>query len=75
MTYLDLAQESKHRFLESEASILSRPLTILIVDDHALVRSALSQALASQPEIERIIMAQDYAEAEKQSAPLCSEIV
>jgi DNA-binding NarL/FixJ family response regulator len=75
MPYLDLAQESQHRFLESEASIVSRPLTILIVDGHALVRSALSQALASQPEIERIIMAQDYAEAEKQSAHLCPEII
>jgi len=62
---MDLAQESKQHLLESQTSTLPGPLTILIVDDHALVRSALSQALTSQPEVERIVMAADYAEAER----------
>lgn len=75
MPYLDPPQEAKHHLLENETSLLPRPLTVLIVDDHTLVRSALSRALASQPEVERIIMAQDYAEAEKQSAHLHPEII
>ncbi len=72
---MDLAQESKQHLLESQTSRLPGPLTILIVDDHALVRSALSQALTSQPEVERIVMASDYAEAERQTAQQHPEII
>ena len=49
--------------LRSEASPLSRPLTVLIVDDHGLIRSALNQVLTSQPEVERADMVQKYTEA------------
>src|SRR5438105_10737640 len=72
---MDLAQESKQHLLESQTSTLPGPLTILIVDDHALVRSALSQVLTSQPEVERIVMAADYVEAERQTAQLHPEII
>ncbi len=72
---MDLAQESRQHLLESQTSTLPGPLTILIVDDHALVRSALSQALTSQPEVERIVLAADYAEAERQTAQLHPEII
>ena len=54
---------------------LALPITILIVDDHALVRSALSQVLASQPEVEHIVMAHNYAEAEQQTAQLHPDII
>ena len=50
-------------------------LTILIVDDHALVRAAISQVLTSQPEVERIVLAADYTEAERQTAQLQPEII
>jgi DNA-binding NarL/FixJ family response regulator len=75
MSTLDLAQAAKCCSLESNASMLPRPLTVLIVDDHALIRSALSQLLTPQPEVERIVMAQDYAEAEAQAAKLHPEII
>jgi DNA-binding NarL/FixJ family response regulator len=75
MSYLDLAQEAEHRFPASTASPSPRPITVLIVDDHALVRSAMSQVLASQAEIERIVPAQNYAEAEAQAAQLLPEII
>ena len=75
MSHLERAQESNHRFLEGKASMVPRPITILIVDDHALVRSAISQLLTSQPEVERIAMAQNYAEAEAQAAQLHPEII
>lgn len=55
--------------------MLLRPITVLIVDDHALVRSAVSQVLTSQPEVERIVVAQNYAEAEAQAAELHPEII
>jgi two-component system, NarL family, nitrate/nitrite response regulator NarL len=75
MTSIALAQEAEHRFLEINASTLPRPITVLIVDDHALVRSAMNQVLAAQPEVERIVMAQNYAEAEQQAAQLRPEII
>jgi two-component system NarL family response regulator len=50
-------------------------MTILIVDDHALVRSAMSHVLASRPEIERTVLAHNYAEAEVKAAQLHPEII
>jgi DNA-binding NarL/FixJ family response regulator len=75
MSFLGLEQETEQRFPEMNTSPLPRPITVLIVDDHALVRSAISQLLASQPEVERVVLAQDYAEAEQQTAQLCPEII
>ncbi len=72
---MELAHEAKQHWLESQTSTLPEPLTILIVDDHALVRSALSQVLTSQPEVERIVLAADYAEAERQTAQEHPEII
>jgi DNA-binding NarL/FixJ family response regulator len=72
---MDHAQESRQDLLESQTSPLPGPLTILIVDDHALVRSALSQVLTSQPEVERIVLAADYTEAERQTAQVHPEII
>jgi two-component system NarL family response regulator len=75
MSYLDPAQESDQLFIESTASPLPGPLTVLIVDDHALVRSAIGQVLAAQSEIEHIIMARNYADAEEQTAQLHPDII
>ncbi|HZU04134.1 MAG TPA: response regulator transcription factor [Ktedonobacteraceae bacterium] len=72
---VDLDQETEQRSPECAASTLPRPITVLIMDDHALIRAAISQVLAAQPEVERIGMAQNYAEAEKQAAQLRPEII
>lgn len=68
MSSLGLEQGTEQRFPEVNTSTLLRPIIVLIVDDHALVRSAISQALTSQSEVERVVLAQDYAEAEAQVA-------
>ncbi len=75
MSALSLVQEAGHCGPEIKVSMLPRPIIVLIVDDHALVRSAVSQVLTSQPEVERIVMAQNYAEAEAQAAQLHPEII
>jgi len=66
MTALCLEQETEQRFPAMNTSTLLRPITVLIVDDHALVRSAISQALTCQSEVEHVLVAQDYAQAEAQ---------
>jgi DNA-binding NarL/FixJ family response regulator len=75
MSALSLTQEAEHCGPEIKNSMLPRPITVLIVDDHALVRSAVSQVLTSQPEVEHIVMAQNYAEAEAHAAQLHPEII
>jgi two-component system, NarL family, nitrate/nitrite response regulator NarL len=75
MSSLGLEQEIEQRFPEVNTSPLLRPITVLIVDDHALVRSAISQALTAQSEVERVVTAQDYAEAEAQVAKVHPDII
>jgi DNA-binding NarL/FixJ family response regulator len=55
--------------------MLITPITVLVVNDHAFIRTAISQVLTSQPEIKLVVLAQDYAEAEKQTAQLSPEII
>lgn len=76
MSYLHLDQESESSFPETTAStLLLRPITVLIVDDHALVRSAISLVLTSQPEVNLVGAVQDYTEAEAQAAKLYPDII
>ncbi len=76
MSYLGLDQESESSFLETNNStLLAEPITVLVVDDHALVRLAISQVLTAQPEVKRVVMAHDYAEAEQQAANLHPDII
>jgi DNA-binding NarL/FixJ family response regulator len=75
MSSLSLYQEAEGSFLETDASALAtRPITVLVVDDHALVRSAISQILAAQPEV-NVVLAQNYAEAEVQVAKLPPDVI
>ena len=61
MSYLRLDEEHESDFLEITASNLQQmPVTILVVDDHALVRAAIGHALTPQPEVKIVVMAQDY---------------
>jgi DNA-binding NarL/FixJ family response regulator len=76
MSYLLLEQESESRFLETDASTLPmRSITVLIVDDHALIRSAVSQSLTSLEEIRLVVTAKNYTEAEEQVAKLFPDII
>jgi DNA-binding NarL/FixJ family response regulator len=69
-------QESKSGFLDNGDSLLPmRSITVLVVDDHALVRAAISQVLSSQPEIKCVVAVQDYAKAEEQIAKLYPDII
>jgi hypothetical protein len=75
MVYLDPNQRCEIIFLETDASTsLLRPITVLVADDHALIRSAISQVLTSQPKVEQVVMVKDYTEAEVQGTKLCPDI-
>src|SRR5579871_4180200 len=66
MSNLRLEGESNSHPLTASTSLaLSQPVTVLVVDDHALVRSAVSQVLGSHPEIKLVVTAQDYGRAEE----------
>jgi DNA-binding NarL/FixJ family response regulator len=76
MADLDLYQETERSFLETDAlTLLIRPVTVLVVDDHALVLSTIGQVLTSQPEIKHFVLVQDYTEAEEQAAQLSPDII
>ena len=75
MSAVSMTQESEHPYPGIKISMSLKPITVLIVDDQALIRSALSQALTSQPAVKRIVMAQNYPEAEAQAAELQPEII
>lgn len=76
MSYLQLAQESMSSLLEAESSTLMiRPVSVLVVDDHALIRAAISQVLTPLSEIKLVVTAQNYAEAEVQTAKLYPDII
>lgn len=76
MSHPGLEQEPVSKFLGTGISALSvRSITVLIVDDHVLIRQAISHILSSQPEIERVITAQDYAEAREQATKLQPDII
>ena len=76
MSYLRLDEEHESDFLEITASNLQQmPVTILVVDDHALVRAAIGHALTPQPEVKIVVMAQDYTEAEVYASRLHPDII
>ena len=76
MSHTPIDQESESSFLDNGVStLLVRSITVLVVDDHALVRAAISQVLTSQTEIKRAVTVRDYAEAEVQVAQLYPDII
>lgn len=69
-------QEPEDTLLRSNASALpEESMSVLVVDDHAIIRAAFHQALAHLPEIKRVMMVQNYVEAEKQAAQLSPAII
>ena len=76
MSYTYIAQETVSNFPGIIATtIVESPINILVVDDHALVRSAISQALAHEPEVRSVVTAQDYTKAEEQAIRLHPDII
>jgi len=76
MAYPRLDQETENSLLETAtSSLLVRPITVLVVDDHALVRAAISQVLTSQPEVKLVITVQNYTEAEEQATKLSPDVI
>ena len=75
-SYPGFEQEFKSGFLEiHRSSAPARSITVLVVDDHALVRAAISQVLTSQDNFKRVVMVQDYAEAEAEVIKLRPDII
>jgi DNA-binding NarL/FixJ family response regulator len=76
MSYLTLDREPEYGFLEVNTSTVPlRHMIVLVVDDHALIRAAINQALSPQPEVERVVSVRDYPEAEAQVAQLHHHII
>jgi DNA-binding NarL/FixJ family response regulator len=76
MSYAAFKQEQVGKFLETEASALrGKSITVMVVDDHVLIRQAFSHVLSVQSEIERVITAQDYPEAREQAAKHRPDII
>jgi DNA-binding NarL/FixJ family response regulator len=75
MASFNPAQAFEFGVRESTASTLPTPLTILIVDDHPLIRSIMCQVLTGQSEVKRVLLAGSYAEAEQHTAHLCPEMI
>lgn len=76
MAHPGLEHEAVSKFLSTGISTLPvGSITVLIVDDHVLIRQAISHILHSQPEIEHVITAQDYAEAREQASKLQPDII
>ncbi len=76
MSYRLLDQE----FMESisvaqTATSLIGSVSVLVVDDHALICAAISQVLTSQAEIKQVVAVNDYARAEEQVTKLLPDIV
>ncbi len=76
MSQVGFEQESESKYLESAISALPEELiTVMIVDDHVLIRQAISHILSSQSVIGRVVTAQDYIEAREQAAKVQPDII
>lgn len=70
----ELEEKNINGFQETNISS-QKSITVLIVDDHALVRAAINHTLSSEAEIKRVAMARNYIEAEQLAAQLQPEII
>lgn len=65
MSHLTLDRESRNGFLEASTSTVPLEyITVMLVDDHALIRAAISQALSPRSEVKLVVVARNYTEAE-----------
>jgi DNA-binding NarL/FixJ family response regulator len=75
MPYLSVTQAAESSTLKTEIPISPGTMTVLIVDDHALVRAAISQVLSSQPEVKLVVVASNYVDAENKAVHLQPDII
>lgn len=74
--YLQLEQDFENSVQKTKTSpFLKRPVSVLVVDDHALIRATISQVLTPQPEVKLVALAQNYGEAEKLTARLHPDVI
>lgn len=71
---LDLASESSLAHTNPSTPAIS-PVSVLIVDDHALIRAAMSQILSSHREVKQIVSSQNYTDAEVYASSLHPDII
>ena len=70
-----IAQETQSISMEVHDGELTEPVTVLVVDDHALIRSAISQILTASSRIKQVITVQNYAEAEEEAIRQLPDII
>ena len=76
MAYLRLDPVIESSLVETNPSTpVASTVSVLVVDDHALIRAAISQVLSSQHEVKLVVTAQNYAEAEVQTAKLYPDVI
>lgn len=76
MSYRELKQEQVGKLLETESATLrGKSLSVMIVDDHVLIRQAFIHVLNTLSDIEHVITAQDYVEAREQAARQLPDII
>src|SRR5437763_9285212 len=76
MSYLHLEEENDSSVLKINAAFLQQnSVSILVIDDHALVRAAIAQALNSRPEVKNVVMAKNYVEAEANASRSHPDII
>lgn len=75
MSYLSLTQGSISSALHTDIPISPGLKTVLVVDDHALVRVAFSQVLSAQPEIKLVVVASNYVDAENKAVHQQPDII
>ncbi len=76
MSQLRLAPDAKSDFLEIDTpTLLIDAISVLVVDDHSLIRAAISQVLTPQSEVKLVGVAQNYAEADVLAAKLRPDVI
>lgn len=75
MPYPHLDQEAKSSSIQIDISTQVQAMIILVVDDHALVRAAIGQALTSQLGVKQVVAVSNYIDAEAEAVHLQPDII
>lgn len=75
MPYPILDQEAKSNGIQNSNSTEFQAITVLVVDDHALVRAAISQVLTSHSGVKQVVAVSNYVDAEAEAVHLQPDII
>jgi two-component system response regulator DevR len=76
MSYSYLDQECISDSPENDSSaLLVKPITVLVVDDHILIRAIISQILTAHSEVKQVVTVKNYGEAEEQAVKLHPDVI